>query len=142
MAETGQARASDPSDDGLLGLLADCGELLSRHSNPLNAMVEVVRKIGELLDADRMQYFVRDPSARVSQCIASWERTSSAPLPPGPYHDEDFEELILPLSRGEIYSSTVANKSGRNLEINEELGTTADVMVPVIVGGDLCGILN
>lgn len=142
MAETGQGRASDPSDDGLLGLLADCGELLSRHSNPLNAMVEVVRKIGELLDADRMQYFVRDPSARVSQCIASWERTSSAPLPPGPYHDEDFEELILPLSRGEIYSSTVANKSGRNLEINEELGTTADVMVPVIVGGDLCGILN
>lgn len=133
--------AADPGDDELLGLLADCGEWLARPSNPLNAMVEIVRRIGQSLDADRMQYHVRDTSARVSHCISAWAREGMQPIQPGPYRDEDFDEVITPLSRGEIYSTTLANKSGRNLQVNEESGTTADLLVPVIVHGQLRGIL-
>lgn len=132
---------ADPGDDELLGLLADCGEWLARPSNPLNAMVEIVRRIGQSLDADRMQYHVRDTSARVSHCISAWAREGMQPIQPGPYRDEDFDEVITPLSRGEIYSTTLANKSGRNLQVNEESGTTADLLVPVIVHGQLRGIL-
>jgi signal transduction histidine kinase len=134
--------APDPGDDELLGLLADCGEWLARPSNPLNAMVEIVRRMGQSLDADRMQYFVRDPSARVSHCLSAWVREGIEPMQPGPYRDGDFGEVIGPLSRGEIYSTTLASKSGRNLQVNEESGTTADLLVPVIVDGQLRGILS
>jgi GAF domain-containing protein len=133
--------AADPGDDELLDLLADCGEWLARASNPLNAMSEIVRRIGQALDADRMQYHVRDASARVSHCISAWAREGMKPIQPGPYRDEDFDEVITPLSRGEIYSTTLATKSGRNLQVNEESGTTADLLVPVIVQGQLRGIL-
>jgi len=131
-----------PGDDELLALLADCGESLARASNPLNAMSEIVRKIGQSLDADRMHYHFRDTSARVSHCIAEWVREGIKPIPPGPYRDEDFEEVITPLSRGEIYSTTLAAKSGRNLQVNAESGTTADLLVPVIVDGQLRGLLT
>ncbi|MCY0987143.1 GAF domain-containing sensor histidine kinase [Nannocystis sp. ILAH1] len=130
------------TDDELLGLLADCGELLARPSDPLTAMVDVVRKIGQALDADRMQYFVRDTSARVSHCISAWVREGIEPMRPGPYRDEDFDEVIRPLSRGEIYSTTLASKSGRNLEVNAGSGTTADLLVPVLVDGEVRGILS
>jgi signal transduction histidine kinase len=134
--------APDPGDDELLDLLADCGELLARASNPLNSLSEIVRRIGRSLDADRMQYFVRDPSARVSHCLSAWVREGIEPMQPGPYRDEDFDEVIAPLSRGEIYSTALATKSGRNLKVNEESGTTADLLVPVIVDGQLRGILS
>jgi signal transduction histidine kinase len=132
----------DPGDDELLGLMADCGELLARPSDPLTAMVDVVRTIGQSLDADRMQYFVRDTSAGVSHCVAAWIRDGIEPMQPGPYRDQDFDEVIGPLSRGDVYGSTIASKSGRNLEVNEGSGTTADVLVPVIVDGELRGILG
>jgi signal transduction histidine kinase len=130
------------ADDELLGLLADCGELLARPRDPLAAMVDVVRTIAQSFDADRMQYFVRDTSARVSHCISAWVREGIEPMQPGPYRDEDFDEVIRPLSRGQVYSTTIASKSGRNLEINEVSGTTADLLVPVIVDGELRGILG
>jgi signal transduction histidine kinase len=128
--------------DELLGLLADCGELLARPSDPLTAMSDVVRAIGQSLDADRMLYFVRDAAAGVSHCIAAWIRDGIDPMQPGPYRDQDFAEVIGPLVRGEVYSSPIANKSGRNLEVNSDSGTTADLLVPVIVDGELRGILG
>jgi signal transduction histidine kinase len=134
--------SASAADDELLGLLVDCGELLARPRDPLTATVDVIRKIGQSLDADRMQYFVRDPSARVSHCISAWVREGLEPIEAGPYRDEDFDEVIRPLSRGEIYSTTIAGKSGRNLAVNEGSGTTADLLVPVIVGGELRGILS
>lgn len=134
--------ALHPGDDELLGLLADCGELLARASDPLTAMVEIVRKVGQSLDADRMQYHMRDTSVRVSHCVTAWVREGILPMQPGPYRDEDFEEVIRPLSRGEIYSTTIADKTGRNLDINARSGTTADLLVPVIVDGELRGILS
>jgi len=130
-----------PGDDELLGLMADCGEWLARSSNPLNAMSEIVRRVGESLDADRMNYFFRDVSAGVSHLISAWAREGLELIVPGPYRDEDFDEVIGPLSRGEIYSTTLATKSGRNLQVNEASGTTADLLVPVIVDGELRGIL-
>ncbi|HEY6641512.1 GAF domain-containing sensor histidine kinase [Povalibacter sp.] len=134
--------ATDPGDDELLELLADCGEWLARPSNPINAMGKIVRRVGQSLDADRMTYFVRDPSAGVSHCISAWAREGLKPIQPGPYRDEDFVEVITPLSREEVYSTTLATKSGRNLQVNEESGTTADLLVPVIVQGQLRGILT
>jgi signal transduction histidine kinase len=134
--------SSPATDDELLDLLADCGELLARPSDPLTAMAEVIRKIGRSLDADRMQYFVRDASTRLSHCIAAWVREGSEPIRPGPYRDEDFDEVIRPLSRGVIYSTTLASKSGRNLEVNADSGTTADLLVPVLVNRELRGILS
>jgi signal transduction histidine kinase len=138
------AEALDPGDEELLGLLAHCGELLAGPRDPLTAMVDVVRKLGQVLDADRMQYFVRDTSARVSHCSSAWVREDIEPTPmqPGPYRDQDFEEVIGPLSRGEIYGTATARKSGRNLEVNAGSGTTADLLVPVIVSGELRGILG
>src|SRR5688572_5391410 len=105
----------DTVDEELLELLADCGELLARPSNPLNAMVEIVHRIGQSLDADRMQYWVRDPSACVSHCLTAWVREGTKPMQAGPLRDEDFSEVIEPLSRGELYSTVLAAKSGRNL---------------------------
>jgi signal transduction histidine kinase len=130
------------ADDELLGLLADCGQLLARPRDPLAAMVDVVRTIGQSFDADRMQYFVRDPSARVTHCLAAWVGEGIAPMQPGPYRDEDFDEVIRPLSRGEVYGTTTASKSGRNRVVNEGSGTTADLLVPVIVDGELRGMLS
>jgi signal transduction histidine kinase len=132
----------DTVDEELLELLADCGELLARPSNPLNAMVEIVHRIGQSLDADRMQYWVRDTSACVSHCLSAWVREGTKPMQPGPLRDEDFSEVIEPLSRGELYGTALAAKSGRNLQVNEESGTTADLLVPVIVSGQLRGILS
>lgn len=138
---TAEAASVKPTEDPLLDLLTDCGSLLSGASNPVSVMVDIVRLVGTALDADRVLYFVRDPIAKLSHAAYGWARDGHDSIQPGPLRDEDFEEVITPLARGELSGSGIEHKSGANREVNELSGTHVDLLAPVLVNGELRGIL-
>jgi signal transduction histidine kinase len=55
----------------------------------------------------------------------------------------DVPEVVQALGRGEVLFSTVAtDKHGRDLELNRALGTLHELMVPILVDGQLWGCIG
>ena len=105
-----------------------------------------LRALAEGTGLDRVYAVRYDHAARAgflgaehaSPLIASATEAMSA----GPYGYAEFEVVWRPLMAGEVYTSSVAAKTGATAELNRAAGVKSDLLVPVFVGGVFWGALG
>jgi GAF domain-containing protein len=133
------------SRDALLAGVAHAAEILTRTPDLLQALVQATRMLGEAAGVDRVNVFRYDHDAQAGFLYAEWARAGVAlasQIDPGPYGYAEYAEAWRPLLAGDVYHSSLREKTGANAALNAALNTKTDLFVPVCVEGRFWGVLN
>lgn len=101
--------------------------------------------VGRQCAIDRVYSFVVDEQENTWALDQEW---CAAGIPsvsagfPTPVSEADFPEVFVPIRQGDVYTSRHVDRVGKNRRANEAILSTADLMIPVHVGGSLWGLVG
>ena len=152
---TTKTRLHDPSSEEnrspshaaeMLSALVAATNILLTERDLDQALHFAVIALGEKLGFDRIYLMLRDSRARSWSLVEEWAASQIVrwmSLDVGfNLRDDDFPEVVGALMRGDVYSSVHSERAGKNADVNEQIDSMSDVIVPIFVKNEIWGCIG
>ncbi len=129
----------------VIGLLHSVGRfsemlLTLRHFREIDNALGV---LGEAANVDRVYMILIEGSPAVASLNAFWLKPGIAGYPEGlTISESEMPEVFAVLLRHESYQGDPFTRSGDNAAFHESVDTLSDLILPIIVRGELCGAIG
>lgn len=129
----------------LLKAVADIAVTLSLHPRLRDGLAAIALPLAEATKVDRVNFFRVDLSRREATYLHTWTREGIIPLPsvhPGPFPFDNFNESTSLLLFGKVHFAVIDEMTGDDSRLNSAAGTKTYLTVPVLLDGQLWGMVN